>query len=83
MIGAIRKLTLPIPLRTSQRGACASCQSLNTTATPSSHPKKNVPTTSARYDQMTAERAWVKNRPPPAEHGARHALTQAEARGTN
>ncbi len=48
-MGAIRKVTLPIPLKTSQRGACASCQSLPTTATPSSHPKKNVPATKTRY----------------------------------
>jgi hypothetical protein len=52
MIGAIRKLTLPIPLKTSQRGACASCQSLPTTATPSNHPKKNVPITNTQYDRM-------------------------------
>ena len=32
--GAIRKLTVPIPLVIIQRGACASCQSLKTIATP-------------------------------------------------
>ena len=52
MIGAMRKLTLPIPLKTSQRGAWASCHSLPTTTTPSSHPKKNVPITRTQYDRM-------------------------------
>jgi len=49
MIGAIKKLTLPIPLKTSQRGAWPSCQSLPTTTTPRSHPKRKVPTTNAKY----------------------------------
>ncbi len=52
MIGAIKKLTLPMPLKISQRGACASCQSLPTTATPSSHPKKNVAITRTQCDRM-------------------------------
>ncbi len=38
----MRKLTVPMPLVTIQRGACPTCQSLNTTATPSPHPRTNV-----------------------------------------
>jgi hypothetical protein len=52
MVGGNISVTYPTPLTTSQRGAWARCHSLNTIATPSSHPNRKVPATTRENGEL-------------------------------